>query len=71
MLGVLRCVQVAYTLITGSYVPGAPTDVALWATLPLVFGIMTFCYSGHGVFPAIQASMKNPEQFPQVWHHTD
>ncbi len=42
------------------------TDSALWATLPLVFGIMTFCYSGHGVFPAIQASMKQPKDFPQV-----
>lgn len=45
---------------------GAVTDPALLATLPLVFGIMTFCYSGHGVFPSIQASMKEPEKFPQV-----
>ena len=45
---------------------GAATDPALLATLPLVFGIMTFCYSGHGVFPSIQASMKEPEKFPQV-----
>ena len=58
--------SVLYTLLSGSFVPGAITDAALWATLPLVFGIMTFCYSGHGVFPAIQASMKEPEKFPQV-----
>jgi vesicular inhibitory amino acid transporter len=58
--------QVLYTLLTGQFTPGAPTDAALWSTLPLVFGIMTFCYSGHGVFPAIQASMKEPQQFPKV-----
>eukprot|EP00199_Chlamydomonas_sp_CCMP681_P000942 CAMPEP_0119103356 /NCGR_PEP_ID=MMETSP1180-20130426/1798_1 /TAXON_ID=3052 ORGANISM="Chlamydomonas cf sp, Strain CCMP681" /NCGR_SAMPLE_ID=MMETSP1180 /ASSEMBLY_ACC=CAM_ASM_000741 /LENGTH=441 /DNA_ID=CAMNT_0007087827 /DNA_START=206 /DNA_END=1531 /DNA_ORIENTATION=- len=58
--------SVAFTLCSGSFVAGAVTDPALWATLPLVFGIMTFCYSGHGVFPAIQASMKTPEDFPQV-----
>ena len=58
--------QVAYTLLTGSFTPGAVTDVANWASLPLVFGIMTFCYSGHGVFPAIQKSMQTPKQFPQV-----
>ncbi|KXZ56682.1 hypothetical protein GPECTOR_1g614 [Gonium pectorale] len=57
---------VAYTFLTGSFVPGAPTDLANWATLPLVLGICTFCYSGHGVFPAIQKSMKEPQQFPQV-----
>lgn len=58
--------QVAYTFLTGSFAPGAVTDVANWATLPLVFGIMTFCYSGHGVFPSIQKSMKDPSTFPQV-----
>ncbi|PNH00569.1 Vacuolar amino acid transporter 1, partial [Tetrabaena socialis] len=57
---------VAYTFLSGSYVPGAPTDLAIWSTLPLVLGICTFCYSGHGVFPAIQKSMKNPKEFPQV-----
>lgn len=58
--------QVAYTLLTGNFAPGAVTDMANLATLPLVFGIMTFCYSGHGVFPAIQKSMQEPKQFPQV-----
>lgn len=57
---------VAYTLLTGNFAPGAVTDVANLATLPLVFGIMTFCYSGHGVFPSIQKSMQEPKQFPQV-----
>ncbi|PNW85026.1 hypothetical protein CHLRE_03g168550v5 [Chlamydomonas reinhardtii] len=57
---------VAYTFLSGSFAPGAPTDLANWATLPLVLGICTFCYSGHGVFPAIQKSMADPKQFPQV-----
>ncbi|GFR41259.1 hypothetical protein Agub_g1934 [Astrephomene gubernaculifera] len=57
---------VAYTFLSGSFAPGAPTALANWATLPLVLGICTFCYSGHGVFPAIQKSMKDPKQFPQV-----
>eukprot|EP00955_Chlamydomonas_euryale_P092428 364706-Chlamydomonas_euryale.AAC.3 len=61
----LTCVlSVVYTFLTGSYVAGAATDPALFATLPLVFGIMTFCYSGHGVFPSIQASMAKPSEFP-------
>ncbi|KAG1674282.1 hypothetical protein FOA52_013471 [Chlamydomonas sp. UWO 241] len=62
----LCVMSVVYTFMTGNFIPGAATDVALWSTLPLVFGIMTFCYSGHGVFPAIQASMQKPKEFPQV-----
>jgi len=58
--------SVAFTLFTGNFVPGAATTPAIWASVPLVFGIMTFCYSGHGVFPSIQASMKKPSEFPQV-----
>ncbi|GFH14096.1 Aa_trans domain-containing protein, partial [Haematococcus lacustris] len=58
--------SVLYTLVTGNFTAGALTHSALPATLPLVFGIMTFCYSGHGVFPAIQASMKEPQLFPKV-----
>jgi vesicular inhibitory amino acid transporter len=58
--------QVAYTLFSGNFVAGAATSPAVWASVPLVFGIMTFCYSGHGVFPSIQASMKKPSDFPQV-----
>ncbi|KAJ9526617.1 hypothetical protein QJQ45_017626 [Haematococcus lacustris] len=58
--------SVLYTLVTGNFTAGALTHNALPATLPLVFGIMTFCYSGHGVFPAIQASMKEPQLFPKV-----
>ena len=63
---IILFLQVLYTLLTGNFAAGAATDPALLATLPLVFGIMTFCYSGHGVFPSIQASMKEPEKFPQV-----
>ncbi|KAJ9525938.1 hypothetical protein QJQ45_009406 [Haematococcus lacustris] len=62
----LFILEVLYTLVTGNFTAGALTHSALPATLPLVFGIMTFCYSGHGVFPAIQASMKEPQLFPKV-----
>ena len=34
--------------------------------MPLVFGILAFVYSGHGVFPSVRASMKQPEDFPKV-----
>lgn len=51
---------------SGAYTPGAATVAGNWATLPLVFGIMAFVYSGHGVFPSVRASMKRPEQFPKV-----
>ncbi|KAK9903315.1 hypothetical protein WJX75_002640 [Coccomyxa subellipsoidea] len=57
---------VAYTLLTGGFPAGAVTSVGNWATMPLVFGIMAFVYSGHGVFPSVRASMKRPEQFPKV-----
>lgn len=51
---------------SGGYAAGAATAVGNWETLPLVFGIMAFVYSGHGVFPSVRASMKKPEQFPKV-----
>eukprot|EP00798_Chlamydomonas_sp_ICE-L_P003467 gene3467-13527_t len=57
---------VTITLLTGSFTAGAITHPAVWSTFPLVFGILTFCYSGHGVFPSIQASMKEPERFPEA-----
>ena len=50
----------------GSFVAGAATAAANWRSLPLVFGIMAFVYSGHGVFPSIQRSMKEPSRFPQA-----
>lgn len=50
----------------GGFPAGAVTSVGNWATMPLVFGIMAFVYSGHGVFPSVRASMKRPEQFPKV-----
>ena len=34
--------------------------------MPVVFGILAFVYAGHGVFPAIQASMKQPKDFPKA-----
>eukprot|EP00798_Chlamydomonas_sp_ICE-L_P008319 gene8319-1594_t len=58
--------SVAITLFTGSYTAGAVTHMAVWSSFPLVFGILTICYSGHGVFPSIQASMEKPEEFPKV-----
>ncbi|EIE22996.1 hypothetical protein COCSUDRAFT_15642, partial [Coccomyxa subellipsoidea C-169] len=63
---------VAYTLLVccvmsaGGYPAGAVTSAGNWATLPLVFGIMAFVYSGHGVFPSVRASMKRPEHFPKA-----
>jgi hypothetical protein len=34
--------------------------------MPLVFGILAFCFSGHSVFPSVQNAMTHPEQFPAV-----
>ena len=34
--------------------------------MPLVFGILAFVYSGHGVFPSVRASMKEPEEYPKA-----
>lgn len=42
------------------------TSAANWTSMPLVFGILAFVYSGHGVFPSVRASMKVPEDFPKV-----
>ena len=50
----------------GAFTGGAPTYFLHFGSLPLVFGIMAFCYSGHAVFPSIRASMQKPEQFPSV-----
>ena len=50
---------------------GAATAAANWGALPLVFGIMAFVYSGHGVFPSIQRSMKEPSRFPQACPRED
>lgn len=33
--------------------------------MPMVLGILAFVYSGHGVFPSVRASMKQPEHFPK------
>jgi solute carrier family 32 (vesicular inhibitory amino acid transporter) len=45
---------------------GAETVWVRWQSLPLIFGIMAFCYSGHSVFPSVQASMSRPQDFPRV-----
>jgi vesicular inhibitory amino acid transporter len=58
--------SVVYTLLSCNFEPGAVTSLANWSTLPLVFGILTFNFSGHGVFPSVQGAMKDPETFPQV-----
>lgn len=59
-------ISVVATLLTGNYVAGTETTLASWQTLPLVFGILVFVHSGHGVFPSVRASMKDPDRFPQV-----
>ena len=48
------------------FVQGAATQAANWSQVPVVFGILAFVYAGHGVFPAIQASMKRPKEFPKA-----
>ena len=69
-LGVIATITVVssviYTFVTGSFVAGAATTLVNPSTLPLTFGIMAFVYAGHGVFPSIQASMKEPQQFTKV-----
>jgi len=39
---------VAYTLLSGSYSPGAVTTLVNLKTVPLVFGMFAFCFAGHG-----------------------
>ncbi|XP_078440134.1 amino acid transporter AVT1C-like isoform X2 [Wolffia australiana] len=33
---------------------------------PIALGLYGYCYSGHGVFPNIYSSLKNPNQYPAV-----
>lgn len=69
-LGVIATITVVssviYTFLSGNFVAGAATTLVNPSTLPLTFGIMAFVYAGHGVFPSIQASMKEPQQFKKV-----
>ncbi len=58
--------QVVYTFLSKSFVPGATTALVNWGTMPVAFGCMAFCFAGHGVFPAIRASMREPQRFPAV-----
>lgn len=62
------CLQVVFTFLTKSYAPGAATAIVQWNTLPVAFGCLAFCFAGHGVFPAIRASMQEPKKFPKVKH---
>lgn len=57
---------VVFTYLTKSYAPGAATAMVQWNTLPVAFGCLAFCFAGHGVFPAIRASMQEPKKFPKV-----
>ena len=40
---------VAYTLLSGRFVP-TPTTLVNAKTIPLVFGMVAFCFAGHGAF---------------------
>lgn len=57
---------VIYTFLSGNFVAGAATALVHPTTLPLTFGVLAFVYAGHGVFPAIQASMKEPQLFSKA-----
>lgn len=48
------------------FAEGAVTSAVSWSQIPVVFGVLAFVYAGHGVFPAIAASMQKPKQFPKV-----
>ncbi|EDO43803.1 predicted protein [Nematostella vectensis] len=37
-------------------------------TFPIGFGIVTFSYCAHAVFPGIEASMKHPENYNKMMH---
>ena len=39
-------------------------------TFPISLGIIVFTYSGHEIFPSIEASMRKPEQFNSVLNST-
>ena len=52
--------------LAGSFPPAAATSAANWAAMPAVFGILAFVYSGHGVFPSVRASMKEPKEYPKA-----
>ena len=42
--------QVAYTLLSGQFPPGAHRTVMNATTIPLVFGMFAFCFAGHGAY---------------------
>eukprot|EP00947_MAST-08B_sp_MAST-8B-sp1_P002573 g2573.t1 len=55
---------------TGSALHPAPSAVdeasLIRPQLPLAFGLVTFCFSGHAVFPDIYSSMKDPDLAPRM-----
>lgn len=57
---------ILWTYTTGAFSPGAPTQLLNISKLPASLGMFTFCFSGHGIFPTVKSSMKNPERFPQA-----
>ena len=50
-------VQVAYTLLSGSFLRGAQHTLMNATTIPLVFGMFAFCFAGHGVLHVCRCSV--------------
>ena len=52
--------------------PTPPPYHPTWNTrgLPLAFGLMAFCFSGHAIVPSIYSSMEKPQDFERVVNFT-
>ena len=51
--------------------PGLETTALLhFSTLPVSFGLLAFVFAGHAVFPAIYASMAEPEEYEPMLDKT-
>ncbi|KAK3248321.1 hypothetical protein CYMTET_42209 [Cymbomonas tetramitiformis] len=58
---------VVYTFLNGGVSDGfAETALVVPETLPLTFGLTSFVFAGHAVFPNIYASMEDKERFPEI-----
>jgi solute carrier family 32 (vesicular inhibitory amino acid transporter) len=51
-----------------NHVVGGPPYHILWDSsgLPLAFGLVSYCFSGHAIVPAIYRSMERPQDFERM-----